>query len=148
MTAYLRRTGKGANDGRDGAMTIRLVLALAAVGMVAGAWSAETTAQEAKNAPQTEEEAPEAPAEFTRVYLDDAANQAAGREVWQEQCRHCQGKLAYPGKAPKLKRRRYKPEWVFNRVTNGFGKMPAWRYVFTREERMAVTAYVIKKFSQ
>ena len=41
-----------------------------------------------------------------------------------------------------------KPEWVFKRVTNGFRKMPAWRYVFTREERMAVTAFVMsKKFS-
>ncbi len=129
-------------------MTMRLVLALAAAGMVAGVWSAETTAQEAKNAPQTEEEAPEPPAEFTRAYLDDAANQAAGKKVWQEQCSYCHGRSAYPGKAPKLKPRRYKPEWVFKRITNGFRQMPAWKEVFTREERMAVTAFVMsKKFS-
>ncbi len=126
-------------------MTKRLILALAALGMTAGLWSAETTAQEAKNAPQAEEEAPEAPAEFTQAYLDDPANQAAGKEVWQEQCRHCHGRAAYPGKAPKLKPRRYKPQWVFDRVTDGFRKMPAWKEVFTREERMAVTAFVMSK---
>ena len=72
----------------------------------------------------------------------------AGKEVWQEQCSLCHGKSAYPGKAPKLKPRRYKPEWVFKRVTDGFRKMPAWKEVFTREERMAVTAFVMsKKFS-
>ena len=30
------------------------------------------------------------------------------------------------------------------RVTNGFRKMPSWREVYSREERMAVVTYVLK----
>jgi mono/diheme cytochrome c family protein len=94
------------------------------------------------------EDAAEKPPEFTEAYLTDPANIEAGHAVWQEQCRHCHGKSAYPGKAPKLKPKRYKPEFVFKRVTNGFRKMPSWKEVFSYEERKAVVAYVLsKKFS-
>ena len=90
----------------------------------------------------------EGPPEFTDAYLNDPANIGAGKELWEEQCRHCHGKSAYPGKAPKLKPRRYTADFVFNRVTNGFRKMPAWKDVYTREERMNVTAYIMsRKFS-
>ena len=87
----------------------------------------------------------EAPPTFSDAYLDDPANIQAGREVWQDQCRHCHGKSSYPGKAPKLKPRRYKPDFVYDRVTNGFRKMPAWKDVYTKEERMSVTAYIMSK---
>ena len=63
--------------------------------------------------------------EFEQAYLDDTANIEAGKEIWQEQCRHCHGKSAYPGKAPKLKPRRYKPDFVYDRITNGFAKTNA-----------------------
>ncbi len=69
----------------------------------------------------------------------------AGKAVWQEQCRHCRGYAAYSGKAPKLKPRRYKPGFVFKRVTNGFREMPSWKEVYSREERMAVVTYVLSK---
>ena len=81
--------------------------------------------------------------EFTKAYLDDAKHQKVGEELWQDQCRHCHGASAYPGKAPKLKPGRYKPEFVYVRVTNGFGKMPAWKDVFSLEQRMHVVAYVL-----
>jgi len=93
----------------------------------------------------TQDDAAEAPAEFSEAYLTDPANIEAGKAVWQEQCRHCHGAAAYPGKAPKLKPRRYKPEFVFKRVTNGFRKMPSWKDVYSREERMAVVSYVLSK---
>lgn len=88
------------------------------------------------------------PVPFTEGYLADAANITAGGEIWADQCRHCHGAKAYPGKAPKLKPRKYKPEFVYRRVTDGFRKMPAWKDVYTDEERMALTAYILsKKFS-
>ena len=90
-----------------------------------------------------EEEAAEEPAVFTEEYLADQAAIDEGKVVWEDQCRHCHGKDAYPGKAPKLKPRRLKPDFVYKRVTDGFRKMPAWKDVYTREERMAVTAWIM-----
>jgi len=87
----------------------------------------------------------EAPPAFTEAFLADPANIGAGREIWQEQCRHCHGKSSYPGKAPKLKPKRYKPDFVFKRVTDGFRKMPPWKEVYSREERMSVVAYVLSR---
>ncbi len=49
----------------------------------------------------------------------------------------------HPGKAPKLKPWRYKADFVFDRITNGFQKMPAWKDVYTKEERMALVAYIL-----
>ena len=86
-----------------------------------------------------------APPEFTEAYLADPGNVSEGRDIWEQQCRHCHGKSAYPGKAPKLKPRKYKPSFVYKRVTNGFRKMPAWKDVFTLEQRMAIVAYVMSK---
>lgn len=86
--------------------------------------------------------------EFTEEFLQDPANIELGRKVWQEQCRHCHGKDAYPGKAPKLKPRKYTPEFVYHRVTYGFRGMPSWKEVYSEEERMVVVAWVLSaKFS-
>lgn len=92
--------------------------------------------------------AAEAPAALTETYLNEPENIAAGKAVWEEQCRHCHGRSAYPGKGPKLKPRRYKPAFVYDRVTNGFRKMPAWKEAYSDAERMAVVAYILsRKFS-
>ena len=85
-----------------------------------------------------EEEKPQ----FTFQYLNDATNIEVGRELWRKQCRHCHGASAYPGKAPKLKPRKYKPKFVFARITNGFRKMPPWKAVYTLKQRMALVAYI------
>jgi len=87
----------------------------------------------------------EADVEFTEEVLGDQAVIDIGAEVWQEQCRHCHGNSAYPGKAPKLKPKRYKPSFVFKRVTDGFRKMPAWFDVYSKEERVGVVAYIMSK---
>ncbi|MEM7425545.1 MAG: cytochrome c [Pseudomonadota bacterium] len=95
-----------------------------------------------------EEEAPEPKPEFTEAYLNDEKAQALGMELWADQCRHCHGAKAYPGKAPKLKPRKYKPGFVFRRITKGFRKMPGWRDVYSFEERKALVAYIkSRKFS-
>ena len=88
------------------------------------------------------------PAPLDKAYLTNPANIENGKRVWEEQCRHCHGKAAYPGKAPKLKPRRYKADFVYDRVTNGFRKMPPWIDVYSDVERMAVVAYILsRKFS-
>ena len=49
---------------------------------------------------------------------------------------------AYPGKAPKLNPGSYEPEFIYERVTYGFRKMPAWKDVFSVDERKGVVAYI------
>ncbi|MEO8718925.1 MAG: cytochrome c, partial [Burkholderiales bacterium] len=65
-----------------------------------------------------------------------------GEKVWDGQCRHCHGAAAYPGKAPKLNPGQLQPDFIFDRVTNGFKGMPSWKAVFSLAERKAVVAYV------
>jgi mono/diheme cytochrome c family protein len=91
---------------------------------------------------QTAASAPEPVPKFDPAYLASQPAITAGQEVWEMQCRHCHGRAAYPGKAPKLKPGSYDPEFIFDRVTNGFGKMPAWKEVFTLEQRKGVVAYI------
>ena len=118
------------------------VFAAAAIG-VAGATVAISQPVAAQSAAK---EIPNAAVEpvpaFDKSYLSDAANIKVGQTVWANQCRHCHGNSAYPGKAPKLNPGGMDPEFIFDRVTNGFGKMPAWKEVFSLEERKGVVAYV------
>lgn len=79
---------------------------------------------------------------FDKTYLSSKKNIAVGREVWDNQCRHCHGASAYPGKAPKLNPGQLAPDFIYDRVTFGFGKMPAWKDVFSVEQRKAVVAYI------
>lgn len=83
------------------------------------------------------------PEPFTEEMMADHDRIAAGKEIWKDQCSHCHGAKAYPGKAPKLRASRYKPNFVYRRVTDGFRKMPAWDEVYTDEERMNVTIYIL-----
>jgi mono/diheme cytochrome c family protein len=86
--------------------------------------------------------------DFTPEYLADPKNFDKGQEVWRARCNFCHGKKAYPGKAPKLKPKKYKPSFVYKRVTKGFRAMPSWKSQLSQEERMAVTAFIMhKRFS-
>ena len=80
---------------------------------------------------------------FTDSVMKDTSLIALGQQVWDNQCRHCHGNSAYPGKAPKLKPSGYRPDFVYDRVTNGFRKMPAWRDIFTEHQRVSVTVYIM-----
>lgn len=82
---------------------------------------------------------------FTKEYLNDPIHISLGKEVWLKRCKFCHGKTAYPGKAPKLQPSRYTPEFVYDRVTNGFRGMPSWKHEFSEEERKAVVAYILSK---
>ena len=101
--------------------------------VIAAALGAAADAQEVSKPPEP----------FTEEFLTDDEHIAAGKVVWVEQCTHCHGKDAYPGKAPKLKPHKYEPEFVYRRVTDGFRKMPPWKDVYSDLERMQVTAYIL-----
>ena len=79
---------------------------------------------------------------LTPEFMNDPANIALGKTLFQKQCTGCHGRNAYPGKAPTLKPKKLSPEDVYLRITYGFRKMPAWEDLYTDEERMAITAYV------
>lgn len=82
------------------------------------------------------------PPAFDAVYMKNANNIKIGQAIWAQQCTHCHGAKAYPGKAPKLKPGGYTPEFVFDRTAFGFKAMPPWKDVFTLEEIKSVVAYV------
>lgn len=109
-----------------------IVCLAAALSLAMPALSQDDAAQDAAAAP-----------EFTEEYLSEPAHIEAGEAIWQEQCRHCHGRAAYPGKAPKLKPAGYTPEFVYDRVANGFKGMPAWKDYYDEEQIKAITAYVL-----
>lgn len=80
---------------------------------------------------------------FTNNVMIDPINIEIGKQIWDGQCRHCHGNNAYPGKAPKLKPSSYKPEFVYDRVTNGFRKMPGWKNIFDEKQRIGVVTYIM-----
>lgn len=82
---------------------------------------------------------------FPEEILGDASMEAQGKEVFGKICKFCHGKTAYPGKAPKLNPSRYTPEFVYDRVTNGFRGMPPFKEQFSEQELQAVTAFIMSK---
>jgi mono/diheme cytochrome c family protein len=88
---------------------------------------------------------PAPPVPFTPEFLGDPKNIQQGRTVWQARCQFCHGKMAYPGKAPKLDPSRYTPDFVYDRVANGFQGMPAWRHEFSVDQLKSVVAYVMSR---
>jgi mono/diheme cytochrome c family protein len=85
---------------------------------------------------------------FTTDFLNDSANIALGKQLWAKRCQFCHGKEAYPGSAPPLQPWKYQPEFVYERITNGFRGMPALKEEFSPEQRKAIVAYVLSpKFS-
>lgn len=92
--------------------------------------------------PLASEEA-EPPPDLGATVLTERERIDSGREIFQEQCSLCHGRSAYPGKAPRLRPARYTAEFVYDRLTNGFRDMPAWKDAFTQEERVAIVAYIM-----
>ena len=115
-----------------------LLAALLAVSFAAG--NGPVRAQDAaKAAPKAgDEPIPK----FDAAYLKNATNIKVGQNVWANQCRHCHGSSAYPGKAPKLNPGSMDPEFIYERVTYGYKQMPGWKDVFSVEERKGVVAYI------
>jgi mono/diheme cytochrome c family protein len=82
---------------------------------------------------------------FTAEFLNDPNHIALGKQLWEKRCRLCHGKETYPGSAPPLQSWKYTPEFVYDRITNGFRGMPALKEEFTEAERKAIVAYVLSR---
>ncbi|MCP5152078.1 MAG: cytochrome c [Chromatiales bacterium] len=87
----------------------------------------------------------EAAVDLGAAVLEDPDRIAEGKALWGTRCKFCHGKTAYPGKAPKLRPKRYTADFVYDRVTNGFRGMPSWKHEFDQAQRQAITAYVMSK---
>ena len=114
---------------------------LAPAGGVSAQAPAGSAPSDATTAASTEprDPAPPLPAEL----LKDEKRITEGQALWKENCAHCHGSRSYPGKAPKLTPRRYKPDFVWDRIHNGFKDMPAWKELYTPEQVIALVAYVL-----
>ena len=123
-------------------LTLTLTLAAWVAAGIGAAQSSPAAPAPASGAPAN---GPAPPAEFTPEFLGDPKNVQRGRGVWQARCQFCHGKMAYPGKAPKLQPSRYTPAFVYDRVANGFQGMPPWRHEFSVDELKSVVAYVLSR---
>jgi len=83
------------------------------------------------------------PPPLPRDLLKDPKVIAQGEALWKEQCTLCHGAKAYPGKAPRLQPHRYKPEFVWDRIHNGFRNMPSLKELYSPEQEIAIVAYVL-----
>jgi mono/diheme cytochrome c family protein len=85
---------------------------------------------------------------FTAEFMDNPDHIALGQQLWARRCRLCHGKDTYPGSGPPLQPWKYQPEFVYDRITNGFRGMPALKEEFSEAERKAIVAFVLsRKFS-
>jgi mono/diheme cytochrome c family protein len=123
--------------GMSPAIRLKWLAARAAFVCVAAATAAGVNAQPAP-APGADPPPPPFPPAFMR----DANAIALGKQAWEQQCRHCHGNSAYPGKAPKLSPGSMEPDFIYDRITYGFKGMPPWRAVFSQEQRMGLVAYI------
>jgi mono/diheme cytochrome c family protein len=121
---------------------LRIVLVSSAMAAL-GPLTAPAQAPAQTPAPAEAEGPRDPPPQLPSDILKDAKVVAEGEALWKETCTHCHGSKAYPGKAPKLQPHRYKPEFVWDRVHNGFRGMPPWKEVYTPGQTVAVVAYVL-----
>jgi mono/diheme cytochrome c family protein len=97
-------------------------------------------------APVVGEAPPRDPAPpLPKEILNDPKVIARGEEIWKEQCSHCHGSKAYPGKAPRLQPKQYTPDFVWDRVHNGFRGMPTWKDVYSPDDVNSVVAWVMSE---
>jgi mono/diheme cytochrome c family protein len=116
-----------------------VVIALGTVSPTASAQAPAPSDDAASNAPR------DPPPPLPAAVLKDPKVIAAGEALWKDNCQHCHGSKAYPGKAPKLEPMKYKPEFVWDRVHNGFRSMPAWKELYKPDEIIALVAWVMSE---
>ena len=123
--------------------TLRVALVvsapLAASVMMASAQAPSTTPAAASA------EARDPPPQLPAAVLKDPKTVAAGEALWKDSCAHCHGSKAYPGKAPKLQPHKYKPDFVWDRVHNGFKDMPPWKELYNPEQVISLVAWVMSE---
>ena len=103
-------------------------------------------ARAAASAPAVAPEAPrDPPPPLPAAVLKDPKMIAGGEALWKENCAHCHGSKAYPGKAPKLQPTKYKAEFVWDRVHNGFKDMPPWKDLYSPDQVISLVAWVMSE---
>jgi mono/diheme cytochrome c family protein len=80
--------------------------------------------------------------EFPEEFMTDMTVIREGRDLFQQQCGHCHGSRAYPGKAPRLRPDRYEPDFVFWVIQGGYGNMPSMGEMFDDEETKKIVAWI------
>jgi mono/diheme cytochrome c family protein len=121
----------------------RGILLCAAVVVSALSAAAAIALAQAPTPPPAAADAPrDPPPPLPPDVLKDPKVIAAGEALWKDSCAHCHGSKAYPGKAPKLQPHKYKAEFVWDRVHNGFKDMPPWKEVYTPEQVISLVAWV------
>lgn len=121
-----------------------LLVAFAALALAAGLTVELATSPTVAQTAQPEVEKPgDPPPPLPDTVIKDATVIATGEKLWKDQCTHCHGAKSYPGKAPKLQPRKYTPEFVWDRVHNGFRGMPPWKDAYKPDEVVALVAYVL-----
>jgi len=130
-------------------MTLRaaLVVSFLAAALVASTQTgAQSTAPAPVSAPANAPEGPrDPPPALPAAVLKDPKVIAGGEALWKENCAHCHGSKAYPGKAPKLQPAKYKPDFVWDRVHNGFKDMPPWKDLYSPDQVISLVAWVMSE---
>ena len=112
--------------------------------LAAAAATAPAQAPAPPSAPAAAESRDPPPA-LPAAVLKDPKVIAGGEALWKENCAHCHGSKAYPGKAPKLQPTKYKPEFVWDRVHNGFKDMPPWKDLYSPDQVISLVAWVMSE---
>jgi len=126
------------NDRLTPSLVFRAALVASALLAMPAAAQAPSTAPAAES-----EEKRDPPPPLPADVLKDPKVISGGEAIWKENCQHCHGSKAYPGKAPKLQPTKYKPEFVWDRVHNGFRSMPAWKELYNDEQVISIVAWVM-----
>jgi mono/diheme cytochrome c family protein len=121
---------------------VRAVIVVSVLG--AAAASAPAQAPPPPSVPAAAE-ARDPPPALPAAVLKDPKMIAGGEALWKENCAHCHGSKAYPGKAPKLQPTKYKAEFVWDRVHNGFKDMPPWKDLYSPDQVISLVAWVMSE---
>jgi len=124
---------------------LALRIAFVASALIALPASAQAPAPSTDTSTEASNEPRDPPPPLPAAVLKDPNVIAVGEALWKENCAHCHGSKAYPGKAPKLQPTKYKAEFVWDRVHNGFRSMPPWKELYKPEEVIALVAWVMSE---
>jgi len=78
---------------------------------------------------------------FTDEFLNSEANILRGKQQFLARCTYCHAKKGV-GKAPQLRPSERPPEFIFDRITNGYAGMPPWGVTLSEEDRRVIVAYL------
>ena len=76
--------------------------------------------------------------------LKDPGAVAEGRRLYHSTCTfYCHGREGRVGRGPKLRGRHFEPDYVYQRIANGFPPMPGYQRTLSPEQLWDLVAYVL-----